>query len=417
MKIKNVYLAPGVSAFYFDDQSAIKSGARQDGFTYLGNAVTVGFSQVRQKGESISVILALENGVRAEGDCAAVQYSGAGGRDPLFTAERFIPVLRDHVVPLLVGRDVSEFRENASFFDALQIDGQPLHTAIRYGLSQALLNATAQATGRLMAEVICAEYDLPLVRAPLPLFGQSGDDRYGAVDKMVLKRVDALPHGLINNVPQKLGQRGGKLIEYVSWLSQRIRNLRESTSYHPQIHIDVYGTIGQIFDNDPVAIADYLCVLERKAAPFDLFIEGPADAGSKAGQITLLGEIRAALTARGSKVRIVADEWCNTIEDVIEFVDARCCHMVQIKTPDLGSIHNTIEAVLYARSKGIGAYQGGTCNETDLSARACVHVAQAVRPDRVLVKPGMGFDEGMTIVSNEMMRTLAVLDARRQAAE
>lgn len=417
MKIKNVYLAPGVSAFYFDDQSAIKSGARQDGFTYLGNAVTVGFSQVRQKGESISVILELENGVRAEGDCAAVQYSGAGGRDPLFTAERFIPVLREHVVPLLVGRDVSKFRENAAFFDALQIDGQPLHTAIRYGLSQALLNATAQATGRLMAEVICAEYDLPLVRAPLPLFGQSGDDRYGAVDKMVLKRVDALPHGLINNVPQKLGHRGGKLIEYVSWLSQRIRNLRENNGYHPQIHIDVYGTIGQIFDNDPVAIADYLCVLERKAAPFDLFIEGPADAGSKSGQITLLGEIRAALTARGSKVRIVADEWCNTIEDVIEFVDARCCHMVQIKTPDLGSIHNTIEAVLYARSKGIGAYQGGTCNETDLSARACVHVAQAVRPDRVLVKPGMGFDEGMTIVSNEMMRTLAVLDARRQAAE
>lgn len=417
MKIKNVYLAPGVSAFYFDDQSAIKSGARQDGFTYLGNAVTVGFSQVRQKGESISIILELENGVRAEGDCAAVQYSGAGGRDPLFTAERFIPVLREHVVPLLVGRDVSNFRENAAFFDALQIDGQPLHTAIRYGLSQALLNATAQATGRLMAEVICAEYDLPLVRSPLPLFGQSGDDRYGAVDKMVLKRVDALPHGLINNVPQNLGQRGGKLIEYVSWLSQRIRNLRENNSYHPQIHIDVYGTIGQIFDNDPVAIADYLCVLERKAAPFDLFIEGPADAGSKAGQITLLGEIRAALTARGSKVRIVADEWCNTIEDVIEFVDARCCHMVQIKTPDLGSIHNTIEAVLYARSKGIGAYQGGTCNETDLSARACVHVAQAVRPDRVLVKPGMGFDEGMTIVSNEMMRTLAVLDARRQAAE
>ena len=417
MKIKNVYLAPGVSAFYFDDQPAIKSGARQDGFTYLGNAVTVGFSQVRQKGESISIILELENGVRAEGDCAAVQYSGAGGRDPLFTAERFIPVLREHVVPLLVGRDVSEFRENAAFFDALQIDGQPLHTAIRYGLSQALLSATAQATGRLMAEVICAEYDLPLVRSPLPLFGQSGDDRYGAVDKMVLKRVDALPHGLINNVPQKLGQRGGKLIEYVSWLSQRIRNLRENNSYHPQIHIDVYGTIGQIFDNDPVAIADYLCVLERKAAPFDLFIEGPADAGSKEGQITLLGEIRAVLETRGSKVQIVADEWCNTIQDVIEFVNARCCHMVQIKTPDLGSIHNTIEAVLYARSKGIGAYQGGTCNETDLSARACVHVAQAVRPDRVLVKPGMGFDEGMTIVSNEMMRTLAVLDARRQAAE
>jgi len=29
----------------------------------------------------------------------------------------------------------------------------------------------------------------------------------------------------------------------------------------------------------------------------------------------------------------------------------------------------------------------------------------------MLVKPGMGFDEGMTIVGNEMQRTLAVMRA------
>ncbi len=109
-------------------------------------------------------------------------------------------------------------------------------------------------------------------------------------------------------------------------------------------------------------------MLERRA-PFQLSIEGPSDAGSKPGQITLLGQIKAALCARGSSVRIVADEWCNTLEDVIDFVDAGCCDMVQIKTPDLGSLHNTIEAVLYCKSKGVAAYQGGTCNETDISAR------------------------------------------------
>ena len=36
------------------------------------------------------------------------------------------------------------------------------------------------------------------------------------------------------------------------------------------------------------------------------------------------------------------------------------CIRDRIKTPDLGSIHNTIEAVLYCKEKGIGAYQGGT---------------------------------------------------------
>jgi methylaspartate ammonia-lyase len=415
MKIRSVHLAPGYSAFYFDDQAAIKAGARQDSFVYTGAPITEGFDQVRQCGESVSILLELDNGQIAEGDCAAVQYSGAAGRDPLFTADRFIPFLETNVVPRLLDLDVTRFRDNAIRFDALTVDGAPLHTAIRYGLSQALLDATAKATGCMKYQVICDEWDLPEKAEPLALFGQSGDDRYNAVDKMILKRVAALPHGLINNIPQKLGESGGKLAEYVSWLSHRIRTLRRDPSYRPVLHIDVYGTVGQIFDNDPERIADYLVTLEARAEGFTLYIEGPADAGSAAGQITLLAAIRDALRARGSKVRIVADEWCNTYQDVVDFVDAGCCDMVQIKTPDLGSIHNTIDAVLYCKSKGVEAYQGGTCNETDISARACLHAAMATRPERVLIKPGMGFDEGMTIVSNEMMRILALSGAQKVA--
>jgi methylaspartate ammonia-lyase len=111
----------------------------------------------------------------------------------------------------------------------------------------------------------------------------------------------------------------------------------------------------------------------------------------------------------------VADEWCNTLEDIREFTDAKSCHMVQIKTPDLGGIQNIVESILYCKAHGMEAYQGGTCNETDVSARTCVHVAVASRAERMLAKPGMGFDEGFTIVNNEMMRILAVLAAKRGA--
>jgi methylaspartate ammonia-lyase len=58
------------------------------------------------------------------------------------------------------------------------------------------------------------------------------------------------------------------------------------------------------------------------------------------------------------------------------------------------------------------AYQGGTCNETEVSAQCCVHLAMATHPVRMLVKPGMGFDEGLTIVRNEMQRIRAVLRHR-----
>ncbi|SUG56742.1 Methylaspartate ammonia-lyase [Salmonella enterica subsp. diarizonae] len=76
---------------------------------YTGAPVTPGFTSVRQAGECVSVQLILENGAVAVGDCAAVQYSGAGGRDPLFLADHFIPFLNTHIKPLLEGRDVDTF--------------------------------------------------------------------------------------------------------------------------------------------------------------------------------------------------------------------------------------------------------------------------------------------------------------------
>ncbi|WP_336853399.1 methylaspartate ammonia-lyase [Pseudescherichia vulneris] len=412
MKIKQALFTAGYSSFYFDDQQAIKNGAGHDGFIYTGQAVTPGFTSVRQAGECVCVQLILENGAVAVGDCAAVQYSGAGGRDPLFLAATFIPWLNDHIKPLLEGRDVQAFLPNARFFDTLRIEGKPLHTAVRYGLSQALLDAAALATGRLKAEVIADEWQLPTIGEPIPLFGQSGDDRYIAVDKMILKGVNVLPHALINNVEEKLGYDGEKLRDYVHWLANRVMTLRASPRYHPTLHIDVYGTIGLIFDQDPQRCAHYIASLEKETQGLPLYIEGPVDAGNKADQIRLLTAITRELTKLGSGVKIVADEWCNTYQDIVDFTDAGSCHMVQIKTPDLGSIHNIVDAVLYCNKHGMEAYQGGTCNETEVSARTCVHVALAARPMRMLVKPGMGFDEGLNIVFNEMQRTLALLQAR-----
>ena len=107
MKIKKVVCAPGKTGFFFDDQKAIKAGAKNDGAFYEGKPMTQGFTSVRQAGESISVMFILENGVIAHGDCAAVQYSGAGGRDPLFLAADFIPVIEKEIAPLYEGKEIS----------------------------------------------------------------------------------------------------------------------------------------------------------------------------------------------------------------------------------------------------------------------------------------------------------------------
>ena len=409
MKISKVICAPGRTGFYFDDQAAIKAGAAHDGAMYEGEPKTPGFTGVRQAGEAISVMLVLEDGQIAWGDCAAVQYSGAGGRDPLFLAENFIPLIEGEVAKHLVGRELDSFRGLAEEIDHMEADGKRLHTAIRYGVSQAILDAVAKAKRLNMCDVVAEEYGLDVSLEPLKIFTQSGDDRYTNADKMIMKAADVLPHGLFNHVEEKLGQKGEKLLEYIKWLRDRISTKAPHPGYKPVLHIDVYGTIGMVFGNSSYrAMADYLRTLEEAARPYHLRIEGPMDSGSREAQMKDLAGLTALLDQEGIDVELVADEWCNTLEDVIYFADHKAGHMIQIKTPDLGSVHNTVEAVIYCKGKGVSAYQGGTCNETNRSAEVCVQCAMASQPEQILAKPGMGVDEGFMICNNEMRRVLAL---------
>ncbi len=414
MKIVDVVCSAGRTGFYFDDQRAIKAGAGHDGFTYIGEPVTEGFTSIRQAGESISVMLILEDGQVAHGDCAAVQYSGAGGRDPLFLAKDFIPVIEKEIAPKLIGRELTNFKCLAEEFDKMLVNGKRLHTAIRYGVTQAILDGVAKAKKVTMAEVVRDEYNTGVEINRIPIFTQSGDDRYNNADKMIIKGADVLPHALINNVEEKLGLNGEKLLEYVKWLSDRVLKLRTSKDYNPIFHIDVYGTIGVAFDCDTKAMADYIATLEEAAKPFKLRIEGPMDVEHRERQMEALKELTDELDNRNIDVELVADEWCNTYEDVAFFADNNSGHMLQIKTPDLGGVNNTIEAILYCKKKKVGAYCGGTCNETNRSAEVCTNIAMACGADQCLAKPGMGVDEGYMIVNNEMNRVVALVNRRNK---
>lgn len=414
MKIVDVVCSAGRTGFYFDDQRAIKNGVEHDGFTYVGEPVTEGFDAIRQAGESISVMLILEDGQVAHGDCAAVQYSGAGGRDPLFLAEEFIPLIEKEIAPKLIGRDLNSFKDLAEEFDKMNVNGKRLHTAIRYGVTQAILDAVAKSKKITMAEVVKQEYNTGVNIKRIPIFTQSGDDRYTNADKMIIKGADVLPHALFNNVKEKLGESGEKLISYVEWLRDRVLKVRSSGEYNPIFHIDVYGTIGVAFNNDMEKMVQYFKVLEEAAKPFHLRIEGPMDVDDRIKQMEALRDLRIELDKKNIDVEIVADEWCNTYDDVVLFADNNSGHMLQIKTPDLGGVNNIIEAILYCKKKGIGAYSGGTCNETNRSSEVCTNIAMACGADQCLAKPGMGVDEGYMIVNNEMNRVVVLVNRRNK---
>ncbi len=412
MQILDLIAVPVRSGFFADDQAAIRGGADHDGFTYAGRPVTPGFRTIRQPGEGVSILLLLDDGQIAHGDCAAVQYSGVGGRDAVFEAASALVVIERHVVPLLRGSTITSFREVASTIDSLMMDGNPIHAAIRYGVTQALLDAVARSRGLTMAEVIRDEYETGIEIRAVPMFVQSGDDRHNNVDKMVLKEAGVLPHGLINEVDTKLGRDGELLLAYVAWVRDRILALRSRPDYEPRLHFDVYGTVGAAFDSDVERVADYLQRVGAAAQPFRVCVEHVIDAGSRGEQIRVSKAIRAALRARNSRVQIAVDEWCNTLEDIELFVQAGAADVIHVKMPDLGGVNNTIEALLLVSRNGLAAYCGGSCNETDRSAQVSAHIAMACGAVQVLAKPGMGVDEGMMIVGNEMARVEALV-ARR----
>lgn len=414
MRITDVLTEPVRAGFFADDQAAIRAGAGHDGFTYAGSPVTPGFSAIRQAGEALSVMLLLDDGSVAYGDCAAVQYSGAGGRDPVFGAAAARRDVEEYLTPLLVGAELDSFRELAGRVDSCRTSSGPLHTAVRYGVTQAVLDAVALSRRLTMAEVVRDEYATGADLVPVPMFAQTGDDRHANAEKMILKRVDVLPHGLINNVETKLGQKGELLEEYLRWLVGRIDRLRPDDCYRPRLHFDTYGTVGLAFGGDVEAVAAYLARLGELAGPHELVVEHPIDAGGREAQIETYVRLRAELRRIGSPVRIVVDEWCNTLEDIELFVEAGAADVIHVKTPDLGGINNTIEALLLVRDRGLVAYCGGTCNETDRSAQVSAQVAMACGAGQVLAKPGMGVDEGLMIVGNEMARVTAIA-ARREA--
>ncbi len=407
--------------------------------------------------------LVLDGDSVAWGDCVAVEFSGKAGRHPLFRAEEGLATIQQTIAPALRGRELTSFRELAAEVDALvemveitqpldqaQADDEservskklsrrallstparllrtsdvgvpapteqvtiehPLHTAVRYGTSQALLGAVALARGVTMAEVVADEYDLTLPSQPVPIHAQCGADRYAGADKMIARRVASLPHTLVDNIPEHLGNDGEVLVGYARWLRERIPQLA-GDDYKPTIHLDVHGALGRIYENNLGKILGYLYRLEQTVAPYPLRIESPLIMDTREAQIDAMQTLRDYVRFRKMKVKLVADEWANTLDDIRAFMDAQAADMIQIKMPDLGSVHNSVEAVLACKAGGVGAFLGGSCAETDLSARVAVHVALATQPDMIMAKPGMGVDEGVTLVRNEMARTLGWIGAR-----
>lgn len=403
-KISHVLASVGLACDYYTDSVAMAAGPPTDGLFVLGEPATPGFTAIHQRASCLNLQLLLDDGSVGLGDCLSVIRSGTHDRAAPLSPEACEPLVTGHVAAQLVGVEVRSFRALAAMIDDLAPHGERMHPAVAYGLSQAMLGATAMVRRRTMAEVLAEEYGLPVPTREVPIFGCT-DARYpDGVDRLIAGRADALPHGGFTSV-EAVGADGERLVEFVSWMQGRIR-AHSNPTYRPFIHLDVYGTISQISDGDLERMGAYLRRLIDAAAPFPLRIEDPVGGGTSAASRDAMRRLVAMIDAEGLAVEIIADEYCNTREDIALWAQKRAAHLIHVKTPDLGSLANSADAILDCRRAGVGVYVGGTMNDTEVSARAGLHVALAFDADVVMAKPGAWPDVSLALTRNEMGRTL-----------
>ncbi|WP_454691656.1 methylaspartate ammonia-lyase [Achromobacter aloeverae] len=401
-EIQALRVAKGIGGFWVNDQPAIQLGAEADGFFFKGAPVSPGFKAIREPSEALCIILQLGDGQLAYGDCVTVLNLGYGDRPAPLRADSLEKV-QSALQAAYVGKTFPGFRESARLLDDLTLDKETLRP-VAYGMSQALLSATALARKKLMTSVLQAEYhiDGPLKRPELA--GSCGGNWQQNVEKAILREVSMFPQSAIQTRRQC-----EDLPAFVEWIIKRIGDLG-ADGYIPDLHFDFHSALGRMFDNDEDKVCDYLGKIVDTAGPYQVYFEDPLFSQSPEEAMERMARLRDRLDTRGPNCKLIADEWVNSPGHVEPFAKAKAAHAFQIKAPDNGSLINTISAIQACKAHGVLPYLGGSCNETEISVRATLHVGMATGAWRMLTRPGLGFDEGVMIATNEFSRISTLLD-------
>lgn len=289
-----------------------------------------------------------------------------------------------------------------------------LHPAVRYGVSQALLQAVALVRGRTMAQVVGEEWGLAPPKAPVPIHARCDYEAHHQAEAAIRHQVASLPQAPIQDVAAQVGADGNRLTRYLRRLAERIAALG-GDQYRPAIHLDLAGALGQIADHHSGHMLGHLYAWRMAAQPYPLRFEDPVLLADRQARIEALQTLHDYLRLRKIDVQLVAGRGIDTVDDLATFLagtgsgDRPPVDAIHVRMPQFGSLHNTVEAVLACQRAGVGVLLGGSAAETDLAARVAVHVALATRPDLFLARPGRGVDVAVSMVRNEMARTLAVI--------
>ena len=361
---------------------------------------------IRQPARVLSIGLQLDSGETAWGDCLSVSFAGKSGRDQAIQASSAREAIQENSLLLALQKFKGNLLCEADAGLAIEFpDWKP---AIRFGVSQAMVNAVAVSNHCLATDVLQQALGSVAAIAAPALQGSCGSNWHDAVERMIVAGVKYLPQGQFENLAEELGADGSRLFSYISWLKERIAKLSPvsltGTNFPRVITLDFHGALGQIFNGNVNAIVDYIERLAKSCQPFDLHVESPVVEETFHAQVNKLSKLTEAIRSRGISVKIIADEWANSLDEIKILATQTVLDGIHIKMPDTGSILDSGRAVEVCKANGIFVLLGGSCTETASSAQLAAHLAMATGPNALLVKPGISFDEGFSLITNELAK-------------
>lgn len=263
---------------------------------------------------------------------------------------------------------------------------RPLHPALQYGLTAALLQAVASVNRESVAALIAQEYGLALGETAVPLQITLNDENIQTTHTILTTQVASLGYTTSkNNHKATLGANGERLQRHMRQVAAWLPTVE--ASYQPALHLDLRDGFRELFNNDEGKVLGALVGLEQAARPFTLHVQNPVWQDSRKAQLKSLEKLQSYLAFRRLKLKLVADAWVDWPADVSHFANPKVCHMVHIALPRLGNLEAGITAVLHLNSHNQPVILSG--EDSPLTT----HIALATCPTYLSGSPQLHYNE------------------------
>lgn len=384
----------------------------------------------------LTVGIQLSDGQRFWADCVAVTAASRMGETAVFDPVQAANHVQTIVAPLWQGQSASQFRSLAQRLIPLtepftyrptlparaeSISGtvsrrslitgflaeeppppnpeevtieRPLHPTLHYGLTAALLQASAAVNRISVAEWVAREYALALPDTAVPLQIALNEANIQTAQHILATHVASLGYTTSkNNHKANLGSYGERLQQHIRQVAAWLPSL--SNTFQPTLHLDLQGGPGALFDNDAGKVLGLLAGLEHAAKPYLVQVQNPVWLDGREKQIEHLKRLKNYLALRKMKLQLVADAWVDSLADVALFADPAVCQMVHIELPKLGNLEVGITAVLHLLAQNQPVLLSGEAHPLT------TQLALATRPTRLSGSPKLHYNVMQQLLHQE----------------